>query len=251
MKEYLELVEGSFTAEHEQRAQEWPYVAYSVQDDKVMYSSLTGLYQMVDLGAAGIWADRNIGASSPEDAGLYFQWGDSHGYTADQVGVDKVFNFDNYFDTTDGGSTYNKYNNNGGLTVLESEDDAATVHMGSEWRMPTADEFSTLINNTTQVFIDVDGNEFSQQEAQGTVIASGKLKGVKFIATNGNSIFIPASGIGYSSSITGINTHSRLWSSDLDVSSDGAKDLEINNTGGVSVIRYGRGYGHTIRAIKA
>lgn len=30
MKEYLELVEGSFTAEHEQKAQEWPYVAYSV-----------------------------------------------------------------------------------------------------------------------------------------------------------------------------------------------------------------------------
>ena len=30
MSKYLELVEGSFTAEHEQRAQEWPYVAYSV-----------------------------------------------------------------------------------------------------------------------------------------------------------------------------------------------------------------------------
>lgn len=33
----------------------------------------------------------NVGASSVTDAGLYFQWGDISGYSANQVGVDKTF----------------------------------------------------------------------------------------------------------------------------------------------------------------
>ena len=82
--------------------------------DVVMYNPLTepiSSYTMVDLGLpSGLkWADRNIGASSPEDYGLYFQWGDTVGYTADQVGKDKVFDYSDYFDTTDGGNTFNKY----------------------------------------------------------------------------------------------------------------------------------------------
>ena len=41
----------------------------------------------VDLGLPSglLWADRNVGAESPEDPGLYFQWGDTVGYTAEQV----------------------------------------------------------------------------------------------------------------------------------------------------------------------
>jgi hypothetical protein len=49
--------------------------------------------------------------------------------------------FDSYFDTTNSGNTFNKYNNNGGLTVLESVDDAAAVHMGADWRMPTINDW--------------------------------------------------------------------------------------------------------------
>ena len=99
-------------------------------------------YQLIDLGLpSGIrWADRNIGAMNPEDAGLYFQWGDTIGYTADQVGNGKVFDWNSYFDTINSGNTFKKYNNNGGLTVLESIDDAATAHMGSKYRIPTSTE---------------------------------------------------------------------------------------------------------------
>lgn len=47
------------------------------------------LYRLVDLGlpSGTLWADRNIGAASPEDAGLYFQWGDTQGWRRDQVGT--------------------------------------------------------------------------------------------------------------------------------------------------------------------
>ena len=47
----------------------------------------------VDLGLPSglLWAKKNLGAATEEDAGLYFQWGDTQGYTAEQVGVDKEF----------------------------------------------------------------------------------------------------------------------------------------------------------------
>ena len=60
------------------------------------------------------------------------------------VSINKNFNWDSYFD-----KNLNKYNVNGGLTVLESSDDAAYIHMGSNYRMPTIDEIRELINNTT------------------------------------------------------------------------------------------------------
>jgi hypothetical protein len=220
MKKYLEYFEGAFdsTVADKREPENKPYVAYS-KTEGVVYTVIpeepTSAYQMVDLGLSVKWADRNVGATSPEDAGLYFQWGDTVGYTADQVGVDKVFNWNSYFDTTDGGSTFKKYNNNGGLTVLESVDDAATAHMGSEWRMPTIDEIRELIDGTTQTFIDVDGNEFSQEQAENGVIESGKLKGVRFTSSNGNSIFIPAAGCCVESSYVELDAESYLWSSSL------------------------------------
>lgn len=102
MAEYLELVEGSFTAEHEQKAQEWPYVAYSIEEDRVIYSIIqtedgyvlwvpststcpTSGYQEVDLGlrtADGkkiLFADRNLGATSPDEPGMYVAWGETEG----------------------------------------------------------------------------------------------------------------------------------------------------------------------------
>lgn len=286
MSKYLELVEGSFTAEHEQKAQEWPYVAYSVQDGKCLFSIVPSedgtmytvyrvvskdisncTYNMVDLGLpSGLkWADRNVGASSPEDYGSYFQWGDTDAYTydgagevtaaklaemlnpilspelgmeitADNVGMileqmgmtstdltpaglggvlGEEFNWDSYFDTADGGSTFNKYNNNGGLTILESIDDTATVHMGVQYRTPTMDEIQELVNNTTQTFIDLDGNEYSKDIAQNVTIEQGKLKGVKFTGLNGNSIFIPAAGNCEESVLSDIGSIGIIWSSSL------------------------------------
>ena len=181
-------------------------------DELIDVDVVTTTYNMVDLGLpSGLkWADRNVGASSPEDYGLYFQWGDTVGYTAEQVGVDKVFDWGNYFDTTDGGDTFNKYAPDK-LIVLEASDDAATVNMGSDWRMPTEDELQELIDNTTATFIDLQGNEFSQFEAENGAIANYNLKGVRFIGSNGNSIFIPASG--YCSG--GAGSSCGLWASDL------------------------------------
>ena len=37
----------------------------------------------VDLGLSVKWADRNVGAASPEDYGLCFAWGETTGYPND------------------------------------------------------------------------------------------------------------------------------------------------------------------------
>ena len=46
-------------------------------------------HEYVDLGlpSGTLWAKCNVGAETETDYGLYFQWGDTQGYTADQIGT--------------------------------------------------------------------------------------------------------------------------------------------------------------------
>lgn len=135
---------------------------------------------------------------------------------------DKCFSLDfsNYFDTTDGGSTFIKYATDK-LTVLQPEDDAATVNIGSEYRMPTQADFNELINNCTITYIDLEDNEFSQSEVENDSIPPYNLKGINFTGSNGNSMFIPASSYCINSMLSGAFSLDSLWSSSLD-SSDSA-----------------------------
>ena len=53
----------------------------------------------LDLPSGTLWATSNVGASKPSDIGLYFQWGDVQGCTAEQVGANegkKAFTCDDY-----------------------------------------------------------------------------------------------------------------------------------------------------------
>lgn len=114
--------------------------------------------------------------------------------------LDKTYSWNNYFDVNkeagydeyDDPISFKKYNNEGGLTTLAPEDDAATVHMGSEWRMPTIGEIQELIDNTTITFVDIQGNEYTKEEASNDMIEHGYFKGVKLKAANGCSLWLPA-----------------------------------------------------------
>ena len=97
--------------------------------------------QAVDLGLSVKWANINVGAESPEDYGNYYAWG--------ETSTKETYNWSTYFDTNDGGNTFTKYNNEGGKTVLDPEDDAAHVNWGGSWRMPTQAEWWELINCCT------------------------------------------------------------------------------------------------------
>lgn len=233
-----------------------PNVSFVEDSNEVMFGPVVKslVYNMVDLGLPSglLWADRNVGATSPEDQGLYFAWGDTVGYTAEQIANgEKAFasNWSDYFDTTDGGSTFNKYNNVGGLTVLQPEDDAATVNMGAEYRMPTEADFDELINNCTVSLIDLQGNEASSDNEY--------LKGIKFTGSNGNSIFIPSTGCYFDNGVMyGIFDYdSNLWSSSLGSPSRLDSSQSYNGCyflfdGDLDVDKEDRYYGQPIRGVK-
>ena len=87
-------------------------------------------HEFVDLGlpSGTLWATCNVGATSPEQAGLYFAWGETVGYTAEQV--------------KSGERVFDKvsYKARDILKNLTLEQDVAHVNLGGNWRMPTQKE---------------------------------------------------------------------------------------------------------------
>lgn len=185
----------------------------------------------VDLGLpSGLkWAKCNIGASTPEESGLYFQWGDTQGYTAEQVGSEggqKYFDWSDYKWSVDGSSSnFSKYNASDNKTVLDPEDDAAHVNMGGNWRMPTFDECKELCLNTDIYLVPTEGEEIqgTVQEQSGNIgvnwasQAGGTLKGVKFYKKDDKQtyMFVPVSGVASSGSVQGASESGSLRTSSL------------------------------------
>ena len=122
--------------------------------------SAEATYEYVDLGlpSGTLWAKMNVGANSETDPGLYFAWGETEGYTAEQVGVDKQFTWADYkFNPSGDGSTFTKYNSTDGKAVLDLEDDAARANWGGDWHIPTKEQCIELFSGTTNGFVDSDG----------------------------------------------------------------------------------------------
>ena len=186
-------------------------------------------YNTIDLNLPSglLWADRNIGASTPEDAGLYFQWGDTQGYTAEQVGEGeglKPFGWGDYKFSIDGSSSnLSKYNRTDGKTVLDPEDDAAHAIMGGNWRMPTEDDFIELCMNTDIYLVPETG-----EEIKGNITEHGSYpiyfvwerrssnnKGVKFYKKDdrGTYLFVPVAGIADHGSLITVGRGGYFWTS--------------------------------------
>ena len=64
------------------------YKALSIMADK-KFNDNGHEYVDLELPSGTLWATCNVGASKFTDYGLYFQWGDTKGYTPDQIGEDK------------------------------------------------------------------------------------------------------------------------------------------------------------------
>ena len=189
-------------------------------------------YDYVDLGLPSQlkWAKCNIGATNEEETGLYFQWGDTQGYTAEQVGDGeglKPFDWDDYKFSIDGSDrNFSKYNASDSKTVLDPEDDAAHVNMGGSCRMPTLEEFKELCLNTDIYLVPTNGEEIqgtAQERSWGGIGINwasrpkGTLKGVKFYKKGDKQtyMFVPASGVAYGGSMQSIGQFGYLLSSSL------------------------------------
>lgn len=126
----------------------------------------------VDLGLSVKWANMNLGASFPEDYGLYYAWGETEGYNTDSHSF--TWQTYKYYDRNSRSMT--KYNDDDKKTVLDASDDAATMNWGSNWRTPSQEDFQELYEKCTVEWIQLNG-----------------VYGCKFTSSvNGNSIFLPA-----------------------------------------------------------
>lgn len=167
-------------------------------------------HDYVEIGGVK-WATMNIGASTIYDTGLYFQWGDTQGYTVDQVGEDegkKSFDKDHYLYCSD--YEYTKYNSEDGLNTLESSDDAVVAAWGGNWRMPTAAEFQALGQAVNAVWTE----NYNNSGVNG-LVCTDKTDSSKVL-------FFPAAGYGNGSSFSGVGDFCNYWSSSKIMDPDSA-----------------------------
>ncbi len=133
----------------------------------------------VDLGLGVYWAECNIGASSPEESGTFFAWGETE--------PKDFYDWSNYKWANGTKYSITKYNTNSsfgdvdGVKQLLPEDDAASVATGGDWRMPTREEFRQLLT--------------CEWEETYVNTGNGKVFGYTVKSkTNDTSIFLPAAG---------------------------------------------------------
>lgn len=206
----------------------------------------------VDLGlpSGTLWAKHNIQDANGNE--LYFAWGETSGYTAEQVGVDKYFIWEDYTDESDV-THHNDYKfgpvdwddetnygmtkyNSEGPTELETVDDAATQIWGSDWRMPTKEQFDELLENTEYEWTTVNG-----------------VQGAKFTSTvdgyTDKFLFFPAVGNAGYGEVSGVGDYGHYWSVSLD-------DKEVYNVWKLhfegeycEVYSHNRCFGYSVRPV--
>jgi len=217
-----------------------PHVALTADDNKVHYNPLTPTpsHEYVEIGGIK-WATMNVGANSVTDTGLYFQWGDTQGYTADQVGEgegQKYFGEDDCIYYNDG--SYTKYNEGDSLITLESTDDAVKAAWGGNWRMPTVSEFIALGEAVNTAWTQVNG-------------VSGLMCTDKTDETK--TLFFPACGSAGYGSVYYVGDGGYYWSSSLYADYDDRNAYHLLfSDGGVYWDDYNsRCYGYRVRGVLA
>lgn len=160
----------------------------------------------VDLGLPSgiLWAAYNVGASSPEEYGGYYAWGETEEKDS--------YTWENY-----------KYNKNYKETTINTDIigtnlDIANVEWGAGARMPSWSEFLELASNCTR--------------RERTI---NNVKGLEFIGPNGNHIYIPFAG-GKVSDVIEAKDMAYLWSGSL------IKDQDAFFPYAIALELYGWGY---------
>lgn len=171
----------------------------------------------VDLGlpSGTIWASCNVGAQNPWDYGDYFSWG--------EVTTKDVYDEDTY--------TYRD-----SPSTLDASHDAATVNMGSNWRMPTVAEFVELRDNCEWEWTD----DYNGKGVSGYIVWD------KYF--HKTHIFLPAAGYRYGSALDYAGSFGDYWSSSV-YDSDYAWELGFYS-GARSVYYDNRHDGQTVRAVR-
>lgn len=194
----------------------------------------------IDLGlpSGTLWASCNVGATKPEEYGDYFAWGETKGYKSGK----RDFSWRTYKWCAGNWSTQTKYCNdrsrgNKGFTdnktELDLEDDVAYVNWGSNWRMPSRAQQDELRAQCTWTWTQLNG-------VNGYRVTS---------KTNGNSIFLPATGWYRGMSLDDAGSYGYYRSRSLSNDPNYAYALEFGS-GAVDCGGCGRGSGQVVRPVR-
>lgn len=246
-----ENVEEHFTLTLEGLEPEVKYYvrAYAMQGERCYYGSVKSFttladdHDYVDLGlpSGTLWATCNVGADTPEGYGDYFAWGETTPKTTYSWSFYKYCigggdELTKYCSESDHG--YNGYTDD--LTTLELSDDASAANWGNDWCMPTMIQWEELFEKTTQSWTSQNG-----------------ISGLLLTASNGNTLFLPASGCrkddvlyevssrgNYWSSSLIINRPNRAWSFDFKFESENGLSSDISND-------HNRNHGLSVRPVRS
>ena len=116
------------------------------QIDSVTFPNTMQHLICIDLGLSVKWASCNLGAETPEAYGDYYAWG--------EVKTKENYKWNGYKYYEPISKKITKYNTSDKKTILEASDDAATIILGNEWRIPTTAEMEELVKKCTWKWIE-------------------------------------------------------------------------------------------------
>lgn len=171
----------------------------------------------IDLGLSVKWADRNLNASSPTDAGELYAWA--------ELTPKEEFTWENYKYWSFSGKygPYKEEHFNREIHIIQPCDDAITHRYGKYWRIPSANEFEELLS-----------------KCNWTPTTENGINGYRIYGNNHNSIFLPVCSIMYG--------FLNYWSATRMISPQHAKNL--CTYGGKPQMKYrSRYYGFCLRGV--
>jgi hypothetical protein len=142
--------------------------------------------EAIDLGLSVKWASCNVGTTSPEGFGGYYSWGET------EVKSNYSESTYKYYDSST--NTYIDI----GSDISGTEYDVAHVKWGGSWRMPTHKEMYELCYKCKYEWITYNG-----------------VNGAKFTGPNGNSIFLPATGLHLDTAVAYDGNWGYYWSASI------------------------------------
>lgn len=166
----------------------------------------------VDMGLGTQWSATNLGADTPWENGNYYAWGETE--------AKNRYKEDNYF----------YYHQIIGHDISQTSYDAAQKQLGSNWRMPTKEEWHRLLFNTKHEWVSIQSRQ-----------------GYLFTAQNGSHLFLPANGYIYDREI-GTPNEGYYWTSTFSNVENAYVTYLPSNSWGIS--NYGRHIGIGIRPVK-
>ncbi len=134
--------------------------AHEVGDENI------SINQEVDLGLSVNWAGWDIGASSPEEVGVLYRWG--------EVEAQEKWTIDTYFLSKPTTKPWRNDFVDLQYNISGTQWDVARKQWGGSWRMPTRKEAEELADKCTW-----------------EMMSYNNVNGFKITGPNGNSIFMP------------------------------------------------------------